>query len=243
MRSLSASELIEAWDGPEAETSHARLERVLGVVLDAAELRRDTLGRRNQRLIALRRSLCGPRPVEVAARCQCGIDNEATVPVDAIEAAPVPAPDQRTAVAIGGRTVSARPPVMEDLMAIAGFRDLGQAAAALLARCVDAANDDDLAEPGPLVAALAERFEAMDPAADVRLSIRCVGCGTPLSVVVDLAASVSRDIAHQVAALMAEIDCLARAYGWSEAAILALPPGRRRRYVAMVQGETLGGIG
>ena len=75
-----------------------------------------------------------------------------------------------------------------------------------------------------------------------RLSVDCVGCGAPLLVVVDLAMFVGRDIARQVKDLTGEVDSLARAYGWSEAEILALPPVRRHRYVAMLRGEMFGGI-
>jgi hypothetical protein len=241
MRPLSAYDLIDAWDGPEAETPHARLERLLRSVVEGDDIDGDTLGRRNQRLIGLRRLLCGSRPLEVAARCRCGVENELTVPAEAIDTAPVPPPEARTTVEIAGRTISARPPTMTDLSAIAGFADPDKARAALLARCVDGAINDDLNAPDAVLAALAARFEAMDPAADLRLSVNCVGCAAPLSVMVDFAVFVSRDIGRQVAALMGEIDCLARAYGWSETAILALPPGRRRRYIAMVRGEPIGG--
>ncbi len=248
MRALSALALVEAWDGPVAETAHARLDRVLRMVVDGDDIASDTLGRRNQRLIALRRHLCGPRPIEAVARCGCGADNEVSIPSDAIEAAPVPAPGARITVEVGGRTVNARLPNMADLAAIAGLADADRACAALLARCTDASheggdNDDAVIDPDAVLAALAGRFDAMDPAADVRLAIHCVGCGTPLSVVIDFAAFVSRDIGQQVMRLLSEIDCLARAYGWTETAILALPPARRQRYVAMVRGEPVGGIG
>ena len=249
MRALSALALVEAWDGPVAETAHARLDRVLRMVVDDEDIANDTLGRRNQRLIALRRHLCGPRPIEAVARCGCGADNEVSIPADAIEAAPVPAPGTRITVEVGGRTVNARPPNMADLAAIAGLADADIACAALLARCTDASNDgggdddDSITDPDAVLTALAARFYAMDPAADVRLAIHCVGCGTPLSVVIDFAAFVSRDIGQHVMRLLSEIDCLARAYGWTETAILALPPARRQRYVAMVRGEPVGGIG
>ena len=242
MRPLSAHDLMAAWDGPETETPHARLERLLSMVVNDDDLGRDSLGRRNQRLIGLRRALCGPQPIEVIARCGCGTENEITLPSEAIETAPVPAPHQRTTVAIGGRTVTARLPTMADLNAIASLGDSAEAKAALLARCLDSANDDDPIDPDRLLAVLAERFEAMDPVADLRMSVRCVGCDAPLSVVVDLASFVSRDIGRQVVTLMGEVDCLARAYGWAEADILALPLPRRRRYVAMVRGEPLGGV-
>jgi hypothetical protein len=243
MRSLSAHELIEAWDGAEAEAAHPRLERLLRMAVDSDDIDGDTLGRRNQRLIGLRRLLCGSQPIEVAARCRCGVENELTVPAEAIEAAPVPPPGARAIVEIAGRAIPARPPTMADLPAIAGFADAGLARSALLARCLDGAGGDDLGDPEAVLATLGEQFEAMDPAADLRLSVNCVACGASLSVVVDLAVFVSRDIGRRVATLMDEIDSLARAYGWSENAILALPPGRRRRYVAIVRGEGTGGAG
>jgi hypothetical protein len=40
---------------------------------------------------------------------------------------------------------------------------------------------------------------------------------------------------------MAEVDTIARAYGWTEAEILALPADRRRRYLALAGSGALQG--
>jgi hypothetical protein len=102
---------------------------------------------------------------------------------------------------------------------------------ALLARCrVDATG-------GTLHPAATERlgraFERLDPAAAVVLSIACAGCGAGLAATVDVASLVAHEIDAVVEGLFRDVDVLAHAYGWSEAAILALPARRRQRYVAL----------
>lgn len=239
MRSLPALELIEAWEAPPGEPAHLRLGRLLAQALDGEDIGADTLGRRNQRLIALRRALCGSRPILAAARCDCGVDNEVTVPADAIEAAPTPSHGAQVTVQVGGRRLVARLPTMADLAAVAPLGSPGAARAALLARCAEPGGEP--LDPEAALATLGTCFEAIDPAADVRLSVTCAGCAAQLSVLVDLAEFVGRDVGHHVAALLGEVDCLARAYGWSEADILALPPGRRHRYVSLVRDQPMGG--
>ena len=241
MRPLSAAVLMEAWDAPAPEGVHVRLERLLSVALDGADISGDTLGRRNQRLIALRRSLGMLRPIEAKGRCGCGVDNEVIIPADAIEAAPTPPTGAVVSVEVDGRTLLARLPTMADLASVASMTDPAAAGAALVRRCLDPANDDAVNSETVLLA-LGSAFEAVDPAADIRLAVTCAGCGEPLRVAVDLANFIGRDVAAQLAGLTGEIDALARAYGWSEADILALPPVRRRRYVAMVRGEMLGDV-
>ena len=87
MRPLTALELIEAWDAPAPQpkplSAHFRLERLLAVALDGEDIGSDTLGRRNQRLIALRRALGAVRPIEAVAHCGCGVENEVAVPAEA----------------------------------------------------------------------------------------------------------------------------------------------------------------
>ena len=240
MRSLSPLELIEAWDAPTAPAAHFRIEALLQAALDGRDISGDTLGRRNQRLLDLRRALGVGRELEAVARCGCGVENELTVPVAAIAGAPTPAPGDRAVVDLDGRRLVARLPTMADLAAVAPIGDPRAAADALLIRCLDPANDHPPLDTAAALRALGPRLEALDPAADIKLAVACVGCGAALTVSVDLALFIGREIGRLVATLLGEVDCLARAYGWTETEILALPASRRCRYVALVRGDSLG---
>lgn len=234
MRRLSEAELLAVWDGSvPGEPPHARLGRVLASALPGEPLATDTLGRRNQRLIALHADLVGG-PIAARAACvHCHTDNEFEVPADAIAAAPAPTSDARATLDWDGARIVARLPTMADLDAVAGLAP-SDARGTLLAMCANALVEDEVSS------ALAEAFEALDPAAVVRLSISCAGCDAPLSVDVDLAAFVEASIEARVEVHLSEIDIVARAYGWSEAEILALSPARRARYVARLSGEPSG---
>src|ERR1700754_2198149 len=70
------------------------------------QARRDPLGVRNQRMLALHRAAVG-RPVEAVVTCPgCGADNEFVVPVDGIRA--LPEPPQQTVVRLAFGGVEAR---------------------------------------------------------------------------------------------------------------------------------------
>ncbi|UAK23299.1 hypothetical protein [Sphingomonas nostoxanthinifaciens] len=233
MQALGPNDLIAAWDGGALdEAAHARLGRVLARALPGAAIERDTLGRRNQRLIALHGLLLGGAIEAVAACPVCGAANELNVPTDAIAALGSPAADARVPVASGPAALSARLPCMADLAAIASVSP-EDAPVALAAACLGSG-----AEVTPeLVAALEAAFEMADPAAVVRLATACAECGQPMAVEVDLAAFVATAIERLVERHLREIDLIARAYGWTEAEILSLSPARRARYVALLSGE------
>lgn len=52
----------------------------------------------------------------------------------------------------------------------------------------------------------------------------------------DVAAFAARDLDDRARVLYRTIDVIARAYGWREAEILALPEARRRVYRALIEG-------
>jgi hypothetical protein len=226
MQALSAAELITHWTPGSALAPHARMAALLACVAPAPNLAADTLGMRNQRLLSFYRAL-SDAPLEAWARCPgCATDVVFEAPVADLLACPPPPPD---AVAEVG-TARLRLPRMSDLDALGGL-EAEAAPAALAARC---RLDDGEPFTGPEVDALAHRFEALDPAADVAVGIDCAACGSAYTATVDVAGFVAHALDRLVHGLYRDIDALARAYGWSEADILALPPARRHRYVVMV---------
>ena len=81
--------------------------------------------------------------------------------------------------------------------------------------------------------ALEARLEAIDPAADLRVALRCPGCAAEWDQPVEPDRLLWEEIAHAAKRLLGEVDELARAYGWSEAQILGLSPQRRRSYLEL----------
>lgn len=219
------------WEMPSRLPPHRRLEPLLQAASPEADLASDTLGARNRRLLALHAALSAA-PLEAGLRCaHCRTENEFAVPAAAILASPVPAPGARVTLRWQGRRLSFRLPRMADLDAAAAGP--GDALARIVERC-RIGPDDPAPVPSALLDRLAARFEDLDPAGRIVIDLGCAECGGALRASVDIAEFVAAALDRIVAGLLREVHLLAQAYGWSEADILALPAGRRARYVAMI---------
>lgn len=216
---IDAAALFCGWST--AGRPHARLDRLLRSLppadaQSAARLAADSLGKRNQRLLALNAALGLPAPEAVAGCPSCGTQAEFSLPAEALLALPAP---NVTVVEANGHQF--RLPTMADVLSTSPLP--------LAQRC----HADGMPVSPALAAAAAQALDAADPAADVVIDLDCSQCGAGFRAAVDIAALVADGIDRLVQGLYREIDAIARAYGWSEAAILALPAERRRRYVAL----------
>jgi hypothetical protein len=105
------------------------------------------------------------------------------------------------------------------------------AARALLERCVVEGSSEGALEP--LEAAL----EALAPVLQVELPMRCPHCELEQTVSFDVVRFFAQSLLRERPILLREVHCLAGAYHWSRAEILALPRSERRAYVALVLAE------
>lgn len=80
-------------------------------------------------------------------------------------------------------------------------------------------------------------LEADDPAADLQLALTCPACGKDSVVDFPLQDFLLSDLKRRGQWLLDEVHCLANAYHWSEAEILALPLERRRSYLARIRED------
>jgi hypothetical protein len=232
MGAPTAKQLIAVWDRRSGAPAHRRLERLLAATEPRAALDADTLGRRNRRLLALHAAL-SDAPLDARLRCTaCATDNAFAVPAAAILACPAPGPAARARIRTGGRILTFRLPLMSDIRAAKGA-SADDVLAQIVARCRITPGKDETIGAASL-ARLASRFEALDPAARIVVDLRCVECNAALRASVDVAEFVAAAIDLVVDGLLRQIDLIARAYGWSEQAILALPAARRGAYVAMI---------
>lgn len=227
---ISPATLVALWDPAGLEPPHRRLTALLGAIEGADAIGGDTLGGRNRRLLLFHRALDGA-PLEAHVKCaHCAVDNEFALPADAILAGPAPDPEARIRIRIDGRTLAFRLPRMHDIE-LACDETGADLVGAVLERCLTSGGG-----PIPATAALRleRKFESLDPAANIVVTISCSGCAKPIAASVDPASFVARELDRIVDLLLRDIDTIASAYGWDEAAILALPLERRRRYVAMI---------
>ncbi|HEX8192313.1 MAG TPA: hypothetical protein VF552_05385 [Allosphingosinicella sp.] len=216
--------MLDWWEEARALTPVDRALGLLALFVDAgAEAIADwPIGRRDRALLAARALLLGPEMRAVAACPACEAEVEAAFEAQAVTVDDPGMPV--TALADGTR------------MRAATSRDLAAAAAsseprlALASACTVGGarvwTEAGLAEAG---AAL----QALDPQADIRLDLRCGDCGASWTAPLFVEPFLWRELGAWARARFGEVDRLARAYGWSEAAILALSPQRRRTYLEL----------
>jgi hypothetical protein len=130
---------------------------------------------------------------------------------------------------LAGATVRFRLPTVADLLAEASR----EGSAGLLAeQCIDAAE---------ISRALARRldraYSALAPNLEDSLGGACPGCGRDVSMRFDPLTYTLTELRNAFSGIHLEVHALAAAYGWPEAAILALPRSRRQRYASIIADE------
>jgi len=241
MPDLSAAVTLDLWEtgaglGP-VERSLALAAAADPAARDAYDVARLPLGRRDARLLRLHAAL-GGWTLEATAPCPaCGEPAEFAVDARALlaqagETSP-PAP-----VEAGGFVVAWRPPDSRDVAAAADAGDAPAAERVLLERCVTAATGPDgdvdpTALPQEVRDALTRAMGEADPLAEVLVNVACPACESAFAADLDVAGFVWAEVHAHAQRLLREVDVLARAYGWTEAEVLALSDRRRAEYLQL----------
>lgn len=196
-----------AGDGPARLLALARAAGADATALPLAEL--------DRRIWALRAGWLGAVPGDAVCACpSCGGRLEFTLPADF---ALPPALSDRARVAWRGHEHVLRQPRLSDI-GPAGLdpRRLG---------------DGPWDDPG-FAEAAARALQAADPALGLSFAMTCPDCGAAVEQVFDPAGYLWAEIEDLARRLLHEVAQLARAFGWSEAEILAMPAARRALYLA-----------
>jgi len=249
---VRAADLLEAWERGRQATP---LDRALLLLATAQpdcsreELATLTIGARDAGLLRLHARLFGARLECVACCPACGESLEAALSVEDLSlpagVARGQAPRQ---VEAEGYHIRHRLPTSADLVAaharVAAAGNGAEAAAAaravLLERCIAVVTGpngvaaDPTALPEGVVGAVADSMAAADPLADPELDLTCPACTARWMAPLDIVAFLWTEIDAWALRTLREVHALARAYGWGEAAILALTPERRRAYLELV---------
>ncbi|WP_112310798.1 hypothetical protein [Pseudogemmobacter bohemicus] len=229
----AAADLLRHWpDAAEAGAASPRLARFCLAVF-GQDVAADGPGRRNQRLLLLHRALTGRLPEAQMICPHCAAANEVALPVDALLALPAPAAGSLVGLTAAAGPMRAGLPAAGDPLAADPLRLARSLIAGADARAFTAAD----------LPALAAAWEEADPAGSLTLGLDCAGCGQGFAALADPAAFVAPVLDALIDRLFREIDLIARAYGWSEGEILALPENRRRRYVGMILATGSAGTG
>jgi len=233
MRTLSATELLDAW---ERGLGQRPVERALTLLAAASPgtspgaLTGLSIGRRDAGLLAIREQTFGPSVTGLADCPNCSERIELTFDVSEIEAPAASAPNE----SFTASGVHFRLPDSRDLLALAGCEDVAAGRALLLRRCVLDRDAESLAEED--VQAVVSAMAEADPQADVQLDLSCPACRHRWFAVFDIASFLWIEINAWAHRTLQDVHRLALAYGWREPDILALSPWRRQVYLEMADG-------
>jgi hypothetical protein len=189
-----------------------------------------TVGAQCLQVLDLHRRVSGDA---LPLRCRCpACNDELGFEIDLqVLAAALPMPVQQAhTMVVDGRELQFRLPAPADVAA-ADTPDAEDFVARLLARCVEG----DAALSPQQQSALAERLEALDPAAALSFVVDCPACAHRWDAAFDPARSLWAFVQARAEQTLIDIDALARRYGWNEAEVLALSPTRRRAYLQLAE--------
>ncbi|WP_459252007.1 T4 family baseplate hub assembly chaperone [Paraburkholderia dipogonis] len=219
------------------------IDSVLGKEEGAAEAL--PLGQRDARLLELQRALFGPR-LDALTRCpECDEQLELNLSVDDLRVddpgtnVDAAGAERSVAIDINSYHLRCRLPNSRDLAQAALVDDVELARQTLLQCCLlDARFGDTAVDAGELPDAVVDQLGRAlgdaDPQAISELALQCPACGHAWSEPFDIANYLLDSLSHWAERCLDQVHTLARAYGWSEAQILALSPVRRACYLGRV---------
>lgn len=245
MPSLSVPSLLDVWAHAAVATAPARRRELLRAACPEtpeAQLASLTVGEGDRRLLLLREMLFGQQFTAVSECPQCHELVELLFDSLDLRAGTTELPTAEThSLDCAECQITFRLPTGDDLETISQLSDPATARAALMERCVVSADVEGRpvsfsSLPDHALAALSERMEQCDPQADARVELTCPMCRHRWISTFDIAAYLWDELHAWATQLLREVHTLARAYGWTESEVLALPAYRRRCYLEMLAG-------
>lgn len=235
---VRAQTILDLADAAQGEAPIARALRLAAAAgADAARLRDAPLGRLHAATLGLHAALAGPRLEAVATCPACASLVEFALDGDALQplARDAAAGELVMVTDAGEWRVRWRAPTAGDLADVAGRPD---AASALLALCCDVTGprgEGGADAPPEVIERIEGTLADADPLAELTVGLECPECGAVFDADVDPIAFVLREVETRARRVLREVDVLARAYGWTEAEVLALSEQRRTAYLEIVR--------
>jgi len=237
MYALDGERILTAWERGNERPEPWRALSLLETALperDAGALAALPLAERNALLLRLRALTFGRRMEGFAVCPECGAQLEFALATDDVESALQAAEEESWLEQ--GTEMRMRPVNSRDLAAAMNEVSEAQARALLLARTVTPKATEEFEERTGLEerSDWLDRFERINASAEIRCVLPCAACGGRPVLDLDIARFLWREVAVAARRLLAEIHRLARAYGWSEQAIVAMSATRRAGYLEML---------
>lgn len=235
---FDADALLALWERALGQPAWARDDALLRA---SSEGTVRTLGERNARLMELHARWFG-REVDLLSHCPaCGTVAQFSGDCEALAAQMRPKLDNAPSHRLDayGHQIEFRLPDSTDI-ATASSDDNGEDFTQLLLdRCVLACTREGnyvsvRQLPAPVLDALSQHMETLDPGASVSFALECPHCDTHWNAPLDVGQLVWQKVQAAAERLLLDVDALARSYGWTEPEVLSLSPLRRAAYLQMV---------
>lgn len=229
----AATRLLDAIDAGAALSPVARAVILLGLADPAGDAARHAalpVAERDRWLLDFHAARFGPELVAAQDCASCGATMELPLDASTLGAA-LAAVDAEIEVLAGPDRIAVRQATSADLLAALEADTAEAQEAILLERCVEGPQAAVVRALPEVRAALEQTHEA----AELTVAATCPHCGRTQRVSLDVATFVWAELRREASLLLDDVDELARAYGWTEAEILALTPARRRAYLDRVR--------
>lgn len=239
MAQVTELALLSAWESAAGRPAADRAVTLAAAAsgLPAEEVADLPLGDCDLLLLRLREQCFGQRCDGLTQCPHCGAELDVSIGLDELQTR-IPNEPERLGTAslesgpcqaeeVAGTELQLRPLTNRDIACCGGDRDK------LLARCVTGESaSGEAAMPGQdVLAAVEASLDALDPQAALALDLDCPACGATWQAPVDITEFVWAEVDRFARRLLWDVHTLARAYGWTEADVLAVSPARRRFYL------------
>jgi len=203
------------------------------------------IGKRTEYLLTLA-SLSNSSKINLNLRCsnlECQRQMEITIPLLEITQLQQQSENQKTEIAIATEKLSLRKPTGNDqkLWLEQHFPDEGSATLAMVQSLLVSEQPSTFkqvySQEKDWIEMLNQVMEEIDPLVNFNLQVNCPYCGSENLQDFDLGAWALQQLYGVQQQLIATIHRLASHYHWSESEILAIPPGRRSCYLALIDRE------
>lgn len=261
MYSVTAKDLLAAWERGLSQTSAHRLITLLAAVypeLAEGQLLKLPLGQRDALALEARARLFGAQLVSLATCPACSEQLELNINVSDIQINPhvsasaqllnnLANADESPLLAtlvceLEGYKVGFRLPDSQDLILAETTHSATDAHQFLLNRCFISATSSKSPKrsytlpelPETLLAKMEAAMSEADPQANVQLDLSCPACAHNWLAAFDIASFLAKEVHAWAQRVLAEVHLLAKTYSWHEADILAMSPTRRRLYLEQI---------
>ena len=242
----SEEDMLRAWEQGEGRTPVLQAQALLQAGYpqqSLAQLDSLTVGQRDGLLFSLRERAFGSL-LQGSARCPaCGERSLFSLQTTDLRVSTTAAPPSLPLTLHHDDWVLRfRLPCSRDLQQAARLGEVSAARQQLLCSCLLSAHHSGIEVlardlPAEVQQRLAAALAEQDAQSEVVLALHCAHCGHPWQALLDIVQFLWREVSARATQLLQDVATLARAFGWSESAVLQLGPVRRQRYLELAGHE------